>query len=41
MTPNEMLNAHPEIIEIFMGIILLIGVVVIVLALWSAWEEKD
>ncbi len=35
MTPNEMVNAYPEIIPIFMGIILLIGVIVVALALWG------
>lgn len=40
MTPNEMVNAYPEIISIFMGITLLIGVAVVALALWVAWQKK-
>ena len=47
MTPNEMVNAHPEIVSIFMGITLLIGVSAIIVALWGElvalwgkWQKK-
>ncbi len=47
MTPNEMVNAHPEIVSIFMGITLLIGAAVIIVALlgelvvlWGKWQKK-
>lgn len=44
MTPNEMVNAYPEIVSIFTGVTLLIGVIVVALALclvlWDDMSEK-
>jgi len=40
LTPNEMVNAYPEIVSIFTGIAPLIGVIAIALALWGEWRNE-